>query len=328
MGAVSDRWRPPAADASAWPPLPSDGWADTVETLHLFTQVVGKMRLVCGPWLNHSWGVPLYVSARGLSTGLVTYGASAFELELDLAGGRLRVVTTDGENREPPLQRSVADFHGGVLDTMAGLGMPVSIHPVPSEIADAQPFDVDTRERAYDPEHARTLWLALVQAHRVFTDFRAGFVGKVSPVHFYWGSFDLAVTRFSGRTAPPHPGGIPNFPDDVAREAYSHEVTSLGLWLGNRAAPTPIFYSYAYPTPVGFAEAAVRPSSATWLGALGEFALPYEAVRTAPDPDAELLAFAESTHAAAADLAGWDRAALELDDPHLSTWWHRRGDKS
>ncbi len=325
MGGVSDRWRPPAAQPSAWPVLPVDDWADTVETLHLLTQVVGKVRLVCGPWLNHSWGVPLYVSARGLRTGLVPYGATAFELELDLTAGPLLVVTTAGHSRELPIAgTSVAGFYAGALHAMARLGLPVSIHPVPSEIADAQPFDTDTRPRAYDPEHARLVWMALVQAQRVFTDFRAGFVGKVSPVHSFWGSFDLAVTRFSGRPAPPHPGGVPHFPDDVAREAYSHEVTSVGFWLGSREAPKSMFYAYAYPTPAGFAEAAVQSSGAAWLGDLGEFALPYESIRTAPDPDAELLVFAESTHAAAADLAGWDRAALELDDPHPPSWWHRR----
>ena len=324
---MDERWRPPESDAAGWPELPVGRWADTVEAFHLLTQVVGKVRLVCGPWINHSWGVPLYVTARGLTTSLVPYGAAGFQIDMDLRDLHAEIATTSGATRRVPFAcTSVAAFHGAVLDAMDSLGMPVEIHPVPSEIADAVPFTADTTERIVDADHVRALWLALVQAHRVFTAFRAGFLGKVSPVHFFWGSFDLAVTRFSGRTAPDHPGGVPNFPDDVAREAYSHELTSLGFWPGNRQAPTPIFYGYAYPTPEGYGDAWVEPAAASWLSDLGEFALPYEAVRTADDPDATLLAFAEATHAAAADLAGWDRAALESSDPHPPTWWHRRRD--
>jgi hypothetical protein len=315
--------RPPP-DPGAWPQLPYSEWADTLEALHLYTQVVGKIRLVCGAWLNHSWGVPLYVSARGLRTSLVPYGSEAFEIELDLRALHADIVTTQGAREQVPFgSTSVAAFHDAVLSAMEAVGLPVTINAVPSEIADAVAFPDDAAHRRLDAGHAAALWRALVQAERAFTTFRAGFVGKASPVHFFWGAFDLAVTRFSGRAAPPHPGGLPNFPDAVAQEAYSHEVTSLGFWPGNRGSPTPIFYAYAYPTPDGYAEAAVTPDDAFWLGDLGEFALPYEAVRTAEDPDATLLAFAESTHAAAADLAGWNRTALESSDPDPASWWHR-----
>jgi hypothetical protein len=322
---MSPAWGPTPAERSAWPVLPVGEWSDTIETLHRFTQVVGKIRLVCGPWINHSWGVTLYVTARGLGTSLVPYGTAGFEINVDLLDSRLRIVTTTGAMRDVPLEpTSVAAFHDEVLRAMDAVGMPVVISPVPSEIADAMPLTDDTTTRHYDAGHARALWQALVQAHRVFSDFRAGFIGKVSPVHFFWGGFDLAVTRFSGRPAPSHPGGVPNFPDDVAREAYSHEVASLGFWPGNRQWPIPIFYAYAYPTPAEFAHAAVEPEAASWLEGLGEFALPYDAVRTANDPDTTLLAFAHSTYAAAADLAGWDRDALEAPDPHPPSWWHRR----
>ncbi|MEM6456301.1 MAG: DUF5996 family protein [Acidobacteriota bacterium] len=317
------------SSAGAWPALPVARWRDTLETLHLWTQVVGKVRLVCAPWLNHSWSVPLYVTTRGLSTGLVPYETRAFELAFDLFDNALVLTTTDGQRREVVLKpRSVADFYAAVRQRLADAGLPVIIHTTPNEIPGAIPFPEDTAPRVYKAAHAQALWQALVHAERVFTRFRAGFRGKSSPVHFFWGSFDLAVTRFSGRTAPPHPGGVPNFPDDVAQEAYSHEVTSVGFWPGNRDAPDPIFYAYAYPTPDGFADATVAPAEAFWLDALGEFALTYEAVRTADDPDAHLLAFLESTHAAAADLAGWDRDALECARPHGPDWWHTRGARS
>lgn len=322
---MASTWRPVRPQRSAWPELPVDQWTATLEALHLFLQVVGKIRLVCHPWINHSWGVTLYVTARGLGTGLVPYGDAGFQIDVDLVDSRVHVATTAGTTRDLPLEpMSVARFYDELLAAMGSVGMPVVIHPVPSEMADAVPFPDDTAPRDYDPAFAHTLWRALVQIHRVFTEYRAGYVGKCSPVHLFWGAFDLAVTRFSGRTAPPHPGGMPNFPDEVAREAYSHEVTSLGFWPGNRQSPTPIFYAYAYPTPDGFAQHEVEPHAAFWLDELGEFALPYEVVRTAEQPEAMLLAFAESTHAAAADLAGWDRTALEADDPHPASWWHRR----
>jgi predicted GNAT family acetyltransferase len=314
-----------AAPPSAWPELPWSDWADTLETFHLWTQVVGKIRLVRTPWLNHSWSVPLYVSPRGLRTSLVPYGTEGFELAFDLVDHRLELTTTTGERRELALEpMSVARFHSSVLAMMDDVGMPVSIHPVPSELPDAVPFPEDHTHASYDRDHVTSIWRALLQAERVMTRFRAGFLGKASPVHLFWGSFDLATTRFSGRTAPPHDGGMPNFPDDVAREAYSHEVTSVGLWFGNRDSPAPVFYAYAYPTPDGFSSAEVRPAEAFWLDALGEFVLPYDVVAAAEDPDEMLRTFFESTHAAAAELAGWERVALECAHPMGPDWWVTR----
>ncbi|MEM9383223.1 MAG: DUF5996 family protein [Planctomycetota bacterium] len=311
-----------------WPALPSGDWTDTLETLHLWTQVVGKIRMVRSPWVNHGWSVPLYVTSRGLTTSLVPYGSEAFELAFDFFDHELVLTTTTGEKRVVALApRSVAAFYREVMGAMDSVGMPVEIHATPSEIADAIPFPDDDTHDSYDGEHAQALWRALIQIDRVLKRFRGHYLGKASPVHFFWGSFDLAVTRFSGRTAPPHPGGIPNFPDEVAREAYSHEVTSCGFWPGNRESATPIFYAYAYPTPDGFSEAKVEPAEAFWLEALGEFALPYDAVREATDPDATLMSFLESTHAAAAGLAGWERDDLECIAPHGPDWWHTRGDR-
>jgi hypothetical protein len=311
--------------SNSWPTLPTEDWTETLEALHLWTQVVGKIRLGYSPWLNHSWSVPLYVSTRGLRTSTIPYGGEVVELEFDFLEGRLHIHASTGAHRAVELRsQSVARFHADVLESMDAVGMPVAINPMPSEIADAVRFDEDTATRPYNPAHASALWRALVQADRVLTNFRAGFKGKASPVHFFWGSFDLATTRFSGRAAPPHPGGIPNFPDDVAREAYSHEVTSVGFWPGNRSAPQPIFYSYAYPTPDGFASAEVEPAEAFWLGELGEFAIAYSDVAGSDDPDATLLAFFESTHAAAATLAGWDRADLECGSPEGPAWWRER----
>lgn len=311
--------------AARWPALPWSSWVDTLETFHLWTQVVGKIRLVSSPWINHSWSVPLYLSPRGLRTSLVPYGQEGFELTFDLVDHELELTTTTGERRSLPLEpMSVSTFHDRVLAMMEDVGMAVRIHPVPSELADAIPFPEDTVHRSYDREQVHTLWRGLLQAGRVMTRFRAGFLGKASPVHLFWGSFDLATTRFSGRTAPPHSGGMPNFPDDVAREAYSHEVTSVGLWFGNREAPMPVFYAYAYPTPEGFADAAVQPTEASWLDELGEFVLPYDVVAAASDPDDVLMSFFESTHAAAAELAGWDRAELECAHPQGPDWWAQR----
>jgi hypothetical protein len=316
-------WRPSAP--TQWPQLPSADWGPTLATLHRMTQVVGKIRMVLTPWLNHSWSAPLYVDARGLGTSLIPHVPQAYEMTFDFADSVLRITATDGGRAQVPLAgRSVADFYAEVLAALADLGIAVTIHPVPSEIPDAVPFDEDTEHATYVPEHAQALWQALVQVHRVLLAFRAEFHGKASPVHFFWGSFDLCVTRFSGRPAPPHPGGMPNFPDDVAREAYSHEVSSVGFWPGSAASPDPIFYAYAYPSPTGFAEARVEPAAASWLPDLGEFVLPYEAVRTAPDPDGALLAFAESTHAAAAELADWEHATLVNPANRWGAWWHNR----
>lgn len=301
--------------APTWPKLSPASLRPTAETLQLWAQVVGKVRLAATPWLNHSWHATLYVSARGLTTSLIPYGAVGLELEFDFTASELVVrVTGGGERRIALTACSVADFHTAVLEALTALGVPVKIDPTPNEIADPTPFPQDTRPRVYDPAVAKDYWRALVQVDRVFNRFRTRFLGKCSPVHLFWGGFDLAVTRFSGRPAPPHPGGIPHLPDAVTREAYSHEVSSAGFWPGGGAVDEPCFYSYAYPAPDGFASAAVSPPAARFDPVLGEFLLPYEAVRSASDPDAELLGFLQSTYDAAADLARWDRAALDCEE--------------
>ncbi len=295
-----------------WPAIPYPEWAETARALHLWTQVAGKIRLVRTPWVNHSWHVPLYLTARGLGTSPIPCGARTFEIDFDLVHHRLEIRVADGEQRDLELKpRSVAEFHREVFARLDDLKLDVRIHTTPSEIPDAIPFDQDDAPRPYDADAVTRFWRAMLQVDRVFKEFRARFIGKCSPVHFFWGSFDLAVTRFSGREAPPHPGGVPNFPDWVAREAYSHEVSSAGFWPGGGGVEEAMFYSYAYPAPDGFADARVRPDAATFLAELGEFVLPYEAVRTAPSPDEALLEFLQSTYEAAADLARWDRGALE-----------------
>jgi hypothetical protein len=301
--------------APIWPKLSSASLRPTAETLQLWTQIVGKVRLAATPWLNHSWHATLYVSARGLTTSLIPCGAVGLELEFDFIASELVVRVTDGGQRRIPLMDcSVADFHAGVLEALAALGIPMTIDPKPNEIAEPVPFPRDTRLRSYDRAVATDYWRALVQVDRMLNRFRTRFLGKCSPVHLFWGGFDLAVTRFSGRAAPPHPGGIPHLPDAVTREAYSHEVSSAGFWPGGGGIKEPCFYSYAYPAPNGFASATVSPAAARFDPALGEFLLPYEAVRSAPDPDADLLAFLQSTYEAAADLARWDRAALDCEE--------------
>jgi hypothetical protein len=302
------------ASAADWPELPNTQWGDTLETLHMWSQIAGKVRMELSPWFNHSWSVPLYVTSRGLTTSAIPYGSRTFEIDFDFLDHRLPIRASDGQTRSLALEpKSVAQFYHELLGTLSEMGIDVSIQPVPNEIPEPIPFPEDETHGTYDPEHAHRLWGALVQVDRVMKEFRARFTGKVSPVHFFWGSFDLAVTRFSGREAPEHPGGIPNLPDEITREAYSHEVSSCGFWPGNREAPDPIFYAYAYPTPEGFSESSVRPEAAFWLTDLGEFALPYDAVRTADSPDDALHAFFESTHAAAAELARWDRERLEWE---------------
>ncbi len=300
----------------SWPSLPLAAWADTYATLHRWTQIAGKVRLTQSPWLNHSWHVTLYVSARGLTTSLVPHGSRAFQIDFDFVDHRLVIVTSDGAVGGFPLvPQSVAAFYTRTMDELRRVGVPVVISRLPNEIADAEPFDRDEAHRAYDPEYASRFWRVLVQAHRVLTQFRARFVGKCSPVHFFWGAPDLAVTRFSGRTAPPHPGGVPRLPDWVAREAYSHEVSSCGFWPGGGPVDYAAFYAYAYPEPAGFAQATVRPAEAFYSQDLREFILPYDVVRASPSPDETLLAFLQSTYEAAADLARWDRAALEWEPP-------------
>jgi hypothetical protein len=294
-----------------WPELSYPAWRDTAQTLQLWTQIVGKVRLVLTPWVNHSWQVPLYVTARGLGTSPIPSGSDVFEMEFDFVEHSLVIRVSDGRTRKVALMpQPVADFHASVMERLRSLGIEVVIHDKPSEIADGIPFSVDRVHASYDSAAAHRFWRALLSVDRVFTKFRSGFLGKVSPVHFFWGSFDLAVTRFSGRAAPPHPGGIPGLPDAVAREAYSHEVSSAGFWPGNDAFPQAAFYSYAYPEPPGFRERPVS-EGARFEKALGEFVLPYDTVRTAPDPEALLLDFLSTTYLAAAECAGWDRATLE-----------------
>jgi hypothetical protein len=297
---------------SAWPTLPVAEWSPTRDTLQLWTQIVGKVRLARTDVTSHWWNVPLYVTARGLTTSLVPAGERAFQIDVDLLEHRLDVLVTDGSRRSIPLAAMpVADFYRQVMDALDSLGLATPIWPMPVEIPGAIPFDVDDVHTAYDPTHASAFWLALVQMQRVLERFRARFLGKVSPVHLFWGALDLAVTRFSGRTAPPHPGGAPNCGPHVMLEAYSHEVSSAGYWPGPDGEG--VFYSYAYPEPDGFRDADPGVAAARYDEGLGEFVLPYEAVRTATDPDAVLLAFLQATYEAAADAAGWDRAALERD---------------
>ncbi len=300
-------------NATAWPPLPYAQWADTRATLQLWTQVVGKIRMARTPWLNHSWHVTLYVSARGLTTGPIPAGARTFEIEFDFIDHVLWLRASDGHFRQIALKpMSVAEFYADVEIALDELGLDTAINPMPCEIADCVPFDEDIAHASYDAEAVNRFWRALLRANHVLWQFRSGFLGKVSPVHFFWGSFDLAVTRFSGRRAPKHPGGVPHLPNSVAREAYSHEVSSAGFWPG---APGPVeyaaFYSYAYPAPPGFADAKVKPAEAFFSKELGEFILPYDAVRGSRDPDAVLMEFLQSTYDAAADLAQWDRKNLE-----------------
>jgi hypothetical protein len=295
-----------------WPSLPLEEWSETFATLHMWLQIVGKMRLVRSPWINHAWQTAFYVTARGLTTSPIPEGAGTFEAEFDFVDHRLVVRSSSGGSFALALEpQSVAAFYARVMAEMGKLGHPVKIYPRPNEVENPIRFDEDETHRSYDGEYVQRFWRILVQADRVFKEFRARFIGKCSPVHLFWGAADLAVTRFSGRPAPRHPGGIPNLPDWVTREAYSHEVSSCGFWPGGGALPYPVFYSYAYPAPAGFAEAKVRPDAAVYNTDFGEFILPYDSVRQAESPDALLLDFLQSTYEAAADLAQWDRAALE-----------------
>ena len=301
-----------------WPALPFPEWKETCATLHMWTQIVGKIRLALTPWTNHSWHVTLYLTARGLTTSPIPHGARIFEIEFDFIDHKLSIATADGARREIPLlPRSVSEFYHALMSILRELDLPVAINTTPNELPDPIPFERDEMHRAYDRDYANRFWRVLVQADRVFKEFRSRFCGKCSPVHFFWGSFDLAVTRFSGRAAPPHPGGIPHLPDSITREAYSQEVSSLGFWPGNAAAPMPLFYSYAYPEPSGFAKAKVQPESASYNATMHEFILPYDAVRTADSPDAVLLEFAQSTYDAASILAKWERDALKEVKPSL-----------
>jgi len=294
-----------------WPDLPYAAWRDTLQTVHLWTQIVGKVRLTLTPWLNHSWHVPLYVTARGLGTSPIPIGEEILEIDFDFIAHRLGVRTSRGEEVGFSLKpMPVAEFYRHLFELLGLIGISVTIDDLPSEMTGVPRYSQDRAHASYDAEAVHRFWRALVQADRVFKLFRSGFLGKASPVHFFWGSFDLATTRFSGRTAPRHPGGVPGLPDAVACEAYSHEECSAGFWPGNEAFPQAAFYSYAYPEPPGYRDRAMTPG-AHFDTTLGEFILPYDAVRTAADPDALLLDFLSTTYAAAAAAGGWDRAALE-----------------
>jgi hypothetical protein len=300
---------------SAWPELPYSAWKDTYATLHLWTQIVGKIRLAQTPWLNHSWHVVLYVSSRGLTTSPIPYGNRTFQLDFDFLNHVLLASTDEGSVRQIGLfSRPVADFYADVMRSLAELGVRVRINDMPNELPEPIRFSEDRIHAFYEPDYAERHWRILAQVERVLFQFRTSFIGKCSPVHFFWGSFDLAITRFSGRRAPLHPGGVPHLPDAVAQEAYSHEVSSAGFWPGNDAIPYPAFYAYAYPEPPGFAQAPIRPAEAFYSGDLSEYILPYDAVRSADNPERVLMEFLTSTYQAVALLGKWDRTALECAD--------------
>lgn len=296
-----------------WPSLTVDEWADTRDTLHMWTQIVGKIRMAQAPMVNHWWQVPLYVSARGLSTSAIPHSRRLFDMEFDFIDHQLHIRSSSGGQAQVALEpKPVATFYHQTMTALDELDLPVAVRPVPTEVQQAIPFADDTDRGSYNSDHARRFWGQLVAAHRVMSQFRSHFIGKTSPVHFFWGGFDMALTRFSGATAPTHPGGAPNCGDWVMVEGYSHELASCGFWPGGSAEGT--FYAYAYPEPPGYADHPVVPAAAGYSADIGEFLLPYEAVRTAEDPDSTLLEFLQTTYEAAANSAGWDRQALE-DDP-------------
>jgi len=297
-----------------WPALPLSEWRDTYATLHRWLQIVGKTRLALAPMQNHWWQVALYVTSRGLGTSPIPAGDRSFEIELDFLDHRLVARTSDGDTRTLPLEsRSVADFYGAYVDLLRSLDIASHIRPVPTEITDITPFPKDREHASYDADAAHRCWRVLAGADRVLKDFRGRFIGKSSPSHFFWGSFDLACTRFSGRRAPPHPGGVPNCPDYVTLEAYSHECISAGWWPGSIGSPVeePAFYAYAYPEPPGCVDAPIRPDGASYNTVMHEWILPYERVRAAADRDAEVMEFFQSTYEAAAMRGGWNRVELE-----------------
>ncbi|MDA3628436.1 DUF5996 family protein [Saccharopolyspora sp. WRP15-2] len=300
-----------------WPSLLVDEWTATRDTLHMWTQIVGKVRLVQAPMTAHWWQVPLYVTPRGLSTSAIPHGGRLFDLEFDFVDHQLQIRSSNGGERQVALEpKPVATFHHEVMTALAELDLEVPIFGRPVEVERAIPFADDVEHASYDPDHAQRFWGQLVAAHRVISRFRSRFLGKVSPVHFFWGAMDLACTRFSGRTAPPHPGGAPNCGDWVMVEAYSHELSSCGFWPGGSEEGT--FYSYAYPEPPGYAEHPVSPEAAAYDANLGEFVLPYTAVRTSDDPDETLLDFLQTTYQAAAENGRWNRGDLEIQAPHDS----------
>ena len=307
-----------------WPELPFSEWRDTYATLHLWTQIVGKFRLVQSPWINHSWHATFYLTARGLTTSPIPYRSTQFEMQFDFVAHTLLIQTAEGITETIELRsRSVADFYGELLSKLRKLRMEIEIHPTPNEMEVAIPFPEDEQHATYDPVFANRFWRILLNADRVFKEFRSRFIGKCSPVHFFWGSFDLAVTRFSGRKAPEHPGQVPHLPDWVAKEAYSHEVSSCGFWPGSVQVPYPAFYAYAYPEPEGFKERKILPDEAFYHPELREFLLPYDVVRTSNTPETTLLNFMQTSYEAGADLGKWDRPSLEWRAAMLPLWKHR-----
>jgi Family of unknown function (DUF5996) len=294
-----------------WPALPLSEWKDTYETLHRWTQIVGKIRLTLTPPVNHWWNTTLYITPRGLTTSAMYYKGRYLQIDFDFIDNLLLIQTTDYSTKSIALRpRSVADFYQETMAALESLEMPVTIWTTPVEVQDRTPFELDQKHASYDPEYAQRVWRILAEASRILTEFRCRFIGKVSPVHFFWGAFDLAVTRFSGRTAPSHPGA-PNMARFVAVEAYSHEVSSCGFWPGGGPVNEPAFYAYAYPEPQGFKDYTIQPKEAFYHTEMGEFLLPYDVVRNSKSPDEVLLSFLQSTYEAAATCAKWDRHALE-----------------
>ena len=302
-----------AAADPQWPEAPVEGWLETCATLNRWAQIVGKIRLARAPMLNHWWQATLYLTASGLTTSPIPDGSRVFQIDFDFIDHRLIVTASDGRRETMRLRsQPLSQFYDGLFALLARLGIDVVIWPVPVELADTIPFHEDPGHSEYRPDIAERLWRMLLLVAAVLDEFRSSFIGKATPVHLFWGSFDLAATRFSGRTAPPHPGGVPNLADWVTREAYSHEVSSCGFWPGTAGAfERPAFYAYAYPEPHGFAAAAVQPDGAYYHETLREYLLPYDEVRRLPDPTAAVRSFMESTYRAAADLSGWDRKTLE-----------------
>ncbi len=297
-----------------WPELKYDGLKDIIATVQLWTQIVGKIRLSNMPWINHSWQVTFYVSPKGLTTGSIPYEGGIFQLDFDFINHQLLIVSSWNENASLDLYpRTVASFYKELLEKSEAIGIEASIYTVPNEIKPVIPFIKDNLHRTYNKDQMHQSWLALIKIHTVFTKFRAGFIGKCSPVHLFWGAFDLAVTRFSGRTAPEYDGKVVNIPLRVMQEAYSHEVSSCGFWPGNDSFPQPAFYAYCYPTPAAFGKQKAEPQEAFYSEEMGEFFLPYEVVRSSPDPEGMLMQFLKTTYEAAANTGNWDREALECD---------------
>lgn len=303
-----------SSNAGLWPELKFDELEGTISTVQLWTQIAGKIRLKKMPWINHSWHVTLYISARGLTTGSIPYDKGIFQIDFDFIAHELIISTSSGETEKLPLRAmSTADFYQAILAALTKLNIEVSIYARPNEIEPATPFAEDHQHRTYDKNQMHKLWQAWVQINNVFTRFRSGFCGKCSPVHLFWGAFDLAVTRFSGRTAPLHPGGAPNIPIRVMQEAYSHEVSSCGFWPGNASYPHPVFYAYCYPTPPAFSQQKVEPEAAFYSEEMGEFLLPYEIIRKSSAPENVLMQFLQSTYEAAANTGNWDKEACAFN---------------